>query len=719
MIRMLRLLIVAWVADGAQDAIPEKTLKEIKEATVFVKVDGGREWAATGSGFLMKRDGNAGYVVTNAHVIAVPDSSRRAITIVFAGGTRDERSVSAAVVGEDESRDLAILKVELANLPKPIDLSARVKLRETLPVYIVGFPFGEALSTNRGNPAVTIGRGSISSIRLDDYGEIARIQIDGDLNPGNSGGPIVDAKGTLVGVAVAKISGTQIGLAIPPKELEEMLQGRVRSIAFEETENREGTAKLKATAELIDPMRKMKSVSILLVAKDRLKTEPKPDSQGFWGAIAPDMREYPLKIAGDGASAEIVLKGDVKQDVAYLFQTKYVRGDGVVRHTQPGDLRVDFSRGTAAKPDGPKKSDKDDWLGSEEDKKKREAADAGKPVETGELLAGEKKTVVDATATRIKLDGKTVIPNLRWSGDGKFVFVLEQNGVVRKIAVPEFKEERQFRIGRRCGWIDRSKEGLLVLVTDLQELWVLDDGTLSVKKKIAVGTASLVVSSPALSAAFAAGARDTLSAVDVKAGKVAKEHSAYKISKEQGKRIRKHTEGVVLSEFGLPAVTPDGKYLFCVGFECLHRFKIGSNGLDLTYEEMGPRIGQNPWRIEISADSKYVCLPSGGGNYNVSDHPKIGSYGTYIYKVTDLLMPVISISSGAYPRTLAFDKDAGRLYAQSHECQLITFTVKGLKEKEYPLTGRGDTVRQFLLAPGGSKLLVLTDSHLTWVELPK
>ena len=190
-----------------------------------------------------------------------------------------------------------------------------------------------------------------------------------------------------------------------------------------------------------------------------------------------------------------------------------------------------------------------------------------------------------------------------------------------------------------------------------------------------------------------------------------------RINQEQGKRIKRHKDGVVLSEFGMPAVSPDGKFLFCVGFECLHRF--GINGPDLTYEEMGPRIGQNPQRIEISPDSKYVALPSGGGNYNISDHPQVGSYGTYVYKVTDLLMPVITLASGSYPRTLAFDKEAGKLYAQNYERTVITFTPKGLKEKEYEIAPRGDDARQMLLYPGGHRLLVLTGNALHWVEFPK
>jgi hypothetical protein len=75
-----------------------------------------------------------------------------------------------------------------------------------MPLFAFGFPFGEALARHKGNPAITVSKGSISSLRRDDGGELAIVQIDGELNPGNSGGPVVDAQGRLVGVAVAKVA---------------------------------------------------------------------------------------------------------------------------------------------------------------------------------------------------------------------------------------------------------------------------------------------------------------------------------------------------------------------------------------------------------------------------------------------------------------------------------------------------------------------------------
>src|SRR5205085_9900747 len=107
----------------------------------------------------------------------------------------------------------------VANLPHPVELSQAANLKETLPVTVFGFPFGEALAIEAGNPSITVSKGSVSSVRRNHRDEVVAVQIDGALNPGNSGGPVVDAEGRLVGIAVATIRGANIGLAIPAGEL--------------------------------------------------------------------------------------------------------------------------------------------------------------------------------------------------------------------------------------------------------------------------------------------------------------------------------------------------------------------------------------------------------------------------------------------------------------------------------------------------------------------
>jgi len=124
-------------------------------------------------------------------------------------------------------------------------------------------------------------------------------------------------------------------------------------------------------------------------------------------------------------------------------------------------------------------------------------------------------------------------------------------------------------------------------------------------------------------------------------------------------------------ELQFPSMSPDGKHLFVCSSERLHRFVI--KGTSLMWEESGPRIGQNPQGIEVSIDSKYVALPSGGGNYAEVGHPNVG-YGTYIYSVEDLKLPRIGIKTGDSGGLRTFETGAAAAAGLRARRQLLTTT---------------------------------------------
>src|SRR5262245_27075674 len=222
-LRFLVLLFVFGLPQVAQSqSLPREKLEAIKRATAFIRVfDNLREFR--GSGFVFERNDGQGLIVTNAHV-AVPrkGSGVPRIEVVLNSGTPDERVIGAKLLGIDEAGDLAILSVRAESLPEPISPTKNPDFYETMPILIFGFPFGEALAGTRGRPEITASRGGISSLRRDDYGRLTTVQIDGSLNPGNSGGPLVNETGELVGIAMATLTGSQIGFVIPAPRLQEM-----------------------------------------------------------------------------------------------------------------------------------------------------------------------------------------------------------------------------------------------------------------------------------------------------------------------------------------------------------------------------------------------------------------------------------------------------------------------------------------------------------------
>jgi hypothetical protein len=96
-------------------------------------------------------------------------------------------------------------------------------------------------------------------MRLNDAGELAMVQIDGDLNPGNSGGPVVDPQGRLVGVSVARIRDSRIGLAIPPLELAQMLRGRIIASSIFRVRVSGASSNLNGEIWLLDRLNKVQS----------------------------------------------------------------------------------------------------------------------------------------------------------------------------------------------------------------------------------------------------------------------------------------------------------------------------------------------------------------------------------------------------------------------------------------------------------------------------
>ena len=157
----------------------------------------------------------------------LPPGPGAELTVVFSSGTEREQALPATIVGEDAEADLALLKVTgVRDVPRPIDYEHTPELVETLPVVALGFPFGSKLDPKKKNPAITVTKGAISSLRLNG-GVLQEVQLDLDLNPGNSGGPIVDEKGALVGVAVAKWGTSRIGFAVPVHKLKRLIRDRL------------------------------------------------------------------------------------------------------------------------------------------------------------------------------------------------------------------------------------------------------------------------------------------------------------------------------------------------------------------------------------------------------------------------------------------------------------------------------------------------------------
>ena len=179
---------------------------------IYANTSSGR---STGSGFVLTEDG---YVVTNYHVIEGGTS--------FSVVTHDGEEYAASLTGGDETNDVAVLKVDGVALD-PAELGSSDDLIVGDQVVAIGNPLGELTST------LTVGYISGKNREVSTDGtSINMLQTDASINSGNSGGPLFNMKGQVIGITTAKYSGNTssgasiegIGFAIPIDDVKGMLQ---------------------------------------------------------------------------------------------------------------------------------------------------------------------------------------------------------------------------------------------------------------------------------------------------------------------------------------------------------------------------------------------------------------------------------------------------------------------------------------------------------------
>jgi Do/DeqQ family serine protease len=163
-----------------------------------------RRELSLGSGVIVSADG---YVLTNNHVVG-QQGRGTVVTVSLA----DKREVRAQVVGVDDWTDIALLRLELRNLPViPWGDSSKLKVAEW--VLAIGNPFQLSQTVTLGIVSA-LGRANIGAATYEDF-----IQTDAAINPGNSGGALINGRGELVGINTAIYSQTGgyqgVGFAVP------------------------------------------------------------------------------------------------------------------------------------------------------------------------------------------------------------------------------------------------------------------------------------------------------------------------------------------------------------------------------------------------------------------------------------------------------------------------------------------------------------------------
>jgi len=166
-----------------------------------------------GSGFIVSADG---YIITNKHVVEEEDAK---YTVILKDAGHLDEKIEATVIARDPNNDIAILKIDKTDLPF-LTLGNSDNLNVGQTTVAIGYALGEFDNT--------VSKGIISGLSRSIYASGSSsgteslenlIQTDAAVNPGNSGGPLLDIEGNVIGVNVAMADAQSIGFAIPIGEV--------------------------------------------------------------------------------------------------------------------------------------------------------------------------------------------------------------------------------------------------------------------------------------------------------------------------------------------------------------------------------------------------------------------------------------------------------------------------------------------------------------------
>jgi S1-C subfamily serine protease len=162
-----------------------------------------------------------GWFITCAHLANRAVDGK--LNLILNAGRKDQRILEAKVIRADKEKDLALLKTVEHGPFNALPIGTADRLVETARITAFGYPFGESLALAKdAYPEISVSIGAITSLRKKE-GKLELIQLDASLNPGNSGGPVLDSDGRVVGIVNSGIEGAAMNFAIPVSFLQEFL----------------------------------------------------------------------------------------------------------------------------------------------------------------------------------------------------------------------------------------------------------------------------------------------------------------------------------------------------------------------------------------------------------------------------------------------------------------------------------------------------------------
>ncbi|MCV9886793.1 S1C family serine protease [Metabacillus halosaccharovorans] len=206
---------IADIVDSLSPAIVGITnLQTQKTGDIFQNSTGESVESGTGSGVIFKKEGDAGYIITNNHVI----EGAQSIEVTLYSGDK----VEAELVGTDALTDIAVLKINAEHVEVVAEMGDSSELRTGEDVIAIGNPLGEEFTRTVTQGIISGVDRTIDVTTSEGNWALDVLQTDAAINPGNSGGPLINMSGQVIGINSLKIteSGVEgLGFAIPSNDV--------------------------------------------------------------------------------------------------------------------------------------------------------------------------------------------------------------------------------------------------------------------------------------------------------------------------------------------------------------------------------------------------------------------------------------------------------------------------------------------------------------------
>lgn len=301
-LRLSLLVFCSTAAIGAE--LTQEQVAAAKQATgLLISANG------SGTAFCVS---DTGLFITANHIVAAAKKESLAIVIDPAG--KNEKKYPVRVLRRVPDTDLAVVKADLDRKMTVLKLGDDDGLFETQPLFAFGYPFGTALATDaKSYPSISVNFGRVTSLRK--KGNVLEaIQLDAQLNPGNSGGPVLDDRGNVVGIVSSGVVASGVNFATPVSLLKKAIDAPMISVEAPSVkfEKRFDPAEFVIAADWIMPptVEPVVSIEVTSEGQSRRATAAKGNDGKYRVSIAPLMpkatnTKAKLQITVDFASGRV------------------------------------------------------------------------------------------------------------------------------------------------------------------------------------------------------------------------------------------------------------------------------------------------------------------------------------------------------------------------------------------------------------------------------